>query len=241
MTTQQHPPPTAIHTKNHHQPIKTNPIPCYCVHCSTLNPFGAIIRFSDASVALTRCSICNQYVDPYVELETVLICLDLCLHRMPAYRHVILNRSLDTSYLVRFSLLTLVVDSNATAWVLNSWSPQIYFGTACIGFISSTWIGWLLLKNNQSIPLITITTTTSNTNLIICRALLLSRFPSVILFTIASAWEYSSMFQNLIGLLSFTVLIASLHTFQSLQKSILVASIVSIIRILPFMYIFLFS
>jgi hypothetical protein len=35
---------------------------------------------------------CNQRVDKYVEFDTVLVFLDIILHKVQAYRHLVFNK-----------------------------------------------------------------------------------------------------------------------------------------------------
>lgn len=49
-------------------------------------------EFSKGSVRLTRCDHCHKHADKYIEMEFVLICLDLILHKPQVYRHILYNR-----------------------------------------------------------------------------------------------------------------------------------------------------
>eukprot|EP00919_Chromeraceae_sp_WS-2016_P014384 GHVR01033792.1.p1 GENE.GHVR01033792.1~~GHVR01033792.1.p1 ORF type:complete len:335 (-),score=-8.05 GHVR01033792.1:102-1106(-) len=62
-----------------------------CVEC------GYSVRylykeFSKGSIRLARCEHCGGFADNYVETEYFVIFLDIILHRLQAYRHMIFNR-----------------------------------------------------------------------------------------------------------------------------------------------------
>ena len=44
-----------------------------------------------ANIRLTRCKNCGQLVDKYVEYDAVLIAIDLVLHKVEVYRHLLFN------------------------------------------------------------------------------------------------------------------------------------------------------
>lgn len=65
-----------------------------CVRCGAEAPhlyrqFGG----GDSNIRLSMCGGCGGVVDRYVEFETLLVVLDLALHRPDAYRHVLINRA----------------------------------------------------------------------------------------------------------------------------------------------------
>mmetsp|Transcript_5191 Transcript_5191/g.14983 ORF Transcript_5191/g.14983 Transcript_5191/m.14983 type:complete len:323 (-) Transcript_5191:30-998(-) len=63
-----------------------------CVECLTPSPSLFKQYSTPAAVKLTRCRNCGNDVDPYVERETLLVSIDLVLHRTEAYRHALFNR-----------------------------------------------------------------------------------------------------------------------------------------------------
>ena len=48
--------------------------------------------FGQKSFSLVKCSSCGGTCDKYVEFELALVVIDLILHQVSAYRHVIFNR-----------------------------------------------------------------------------------------------------------------------------------------------------
>ena len=44
-----------------------------------------------SSIKLTLCSICGRTVDPYIERELLLVCIDCSLGRVEVFRHVLYN------------------------------------------------------------------------------------------------------------------------------------------------------
>jgi len=79
-----------------------------CVSCLTQSPtlYHDISSLSTkstatktaAAVKLTRCQNCQHTVDHYIEHEALLIGIDLVLLRLPAYRHLYLNREPFASF-----------------------------------------------------------------------------------------------------------------------------------------------
>lgn len=89
-----------------------------CVQCG--KPAESIYKeYSAGNIRLSRCvsailflssphrvsgqQYCGNIVDKYIEYETLLIFIDMVLHRLEVYRHVLFNRSWshDRSYYVR--------------------------------------------------------------------------------------------------------------------------------------------
>jgi hypothetical protein len=69
-----------------------------CVECGhetkhLLRRYGASIE--SGHVRLVACKSCKKDVDKYLEYESVLLAVDLVLHRTGAYRHLLLNRISD--------------------------------------------------------------------------------------------------------------------------------------------------
>jgi len=62
-----------------------------CVECRS--SVASVYReFSAGCIRLTKCESCSQFADPYVEYDTMLIVLDLILHKSQVYRHLLFNR-----------------------------------------------------------------------------------------------------------------------------------------------------
>lgn len=61
-----------------------------CVECgarvdSVYRSFGA------GNIRMTTCESCGRFADKYVEYELLLVCMDLLLMRVEAFRHCIFN------------------------------------------------------------------------------------------------------------------------------------------------------
>ncbi|CAN0092510.1 unnamed protein product [Laminaria digitata] len=68
-----------------------------CVECG--RPVARLFReYNKGSIRLGRCSYCCSVADKYVECEFVLIAIDLALHRIQAYRHLLFNRKPFSSH-----------------------------------------------------------------------------------------------------------------------------------------------
>uniref|UniRef100_A0A6A7G8X0 Protein ARV n=1 Tax=Hirondellea gigas TaxID=1518452 RepID=A0A6A7G8X0_9CRUS len=62
-----------------------------CVECGSA--VNHVYRdYGKGNVRLTRCQICHEYADKYIEYEFMLVLLDLILHRHQVYRHLLFNR-----------------------------------------------------------------------------------------------------------------------------------------------------
>ena len=103
MKNEQHPP-----QQNQNQnPTKPQPPQQYrytCIHC--LQPTPILYRqystkyniklqqCTSTSTTKTSISSCSKDVDPYIEYELLLVCMDMILFRKNAFRHFLFNRSL---------------------------------------------------------------------------------------------------------------------------------------------------
>jgi len=64
-----------------------------CVECGTpVHQVFKIFGKGGGTIRLTRCKSCHDIADKYVEFEFVLIFIDLILHKIQVYRHLIFNR-----------------------------------------------------------------------------------------------------------------------------------------------------
>ena len=63
-----------------------------CVECGEIVKTAVHkVRGSSDSIRLSRCGECGQIADKYVEYDTLLILLDMLLHRASVYRHLLCN------------------------------------------------------------------------------------------------------------------------------------------------------
>ncbi|CAN0217395.1 unnamed protein product [Pylaiella littoralis] len=66
------------------------PLSLVCVECG--RPVALLFReYNKGNIRLGRCSYCRSVADKYIECEFVLIAIDLALHRVQAYRHLLFN------------------------------------------------------------------------------------------------------------------------------------------------------
>uniref|UniRef100_A0A1I7XBJ1 Protein ARV n=1 Tax=Heterorhabditis bacteriophora TaxID=37862 RepID=A0A1I7XBJ1_HETBA len=79
-----------------------------CISC--LQPTSSLFqKYSEGVIRLTECKKCGGVVDKYVEYDTVLVVIDLIIHYLGAYRHVIYNMK-SINYL-RLSVIFLFCDA----------------------------------------------------------------------------------------------------------------------------------
>ena len=62
-----------------------------CVECGEPATVLREVRASSTSIRLSRCGSCGQIADKYVEFDTLLVLLDMLLHRTSVYRHLLCN------------------------------------------------------------------------------------------------------------------------------------------------------
>ncbi|XP_046861342.1 protein ARV1-like isoform X2 [Xenia sp. Carnegie-2017] len=98
-----------------------------CVECGKES--GEIFKeFKGRSFKLCICKYCNSRVDKYVEFDTVLVFLDIILHKVAAYRHVVFNIT-----------------------------PKIHWQLGIIYLLCDTYIKWYNIKHKKSRDFGTIT------------------------------------------------------------------------------------
>ena len=206
--------------------------PCSCcVNCGAEQEpnTSSVVWFSDSSVTLAKCKVCSERLDPFVELEFPLIALELMLHRVPAFRHVICNRQLGMSIWIRFTLVINFIEVLAHFWITRrDPTPQevvqhlieslLIFLASCVCFSAA---GSLFLQKPVS------------KDVVLCelRALILSRFPSVLL-VIAMAWWFPSDFYPVIALYTFSTSLAAARALPDVD-SIVKATIIAFFGVAP--------
>ncbi|VDO28742.1 unnamed protein product [Heligmosomoides polygyrus] len=61
-----------------------------CVNC--MEPAVSLYqRYSEGVIRLSDCKGCGEVVDKYVEYDTMLVVIDLIIHNISAYRHLLYN------------------------------------------------------------------------------------------------------------------------------------------------------
>ncbi|KNE58118.1 hypothetical protein AMAG_04936 [Allomyces macrogynus ATCC 38327] len=67
------------------------PLMFRCIQCGT--PAQRLyITYSKGNLQLEQCVSCGAFVDSYVECDSVLVAIDMLLHKPQVYRHVLFNR-----------------------------------------------------------------------------------------------------------------------------------------------------
>ncbi|KAF8159233.1 Arv1-like family-domain-containing protein [Crassisporium funariophilum] len=69
--------------------VRTMPI---CTSCTQSIPYLYTVYESEYNLRLEQCPKCHQFVDPYVEHDSLTILLDLILLKRGVYRHLLYNR-----------------------------------------------------------------------------------------------------------------------------------------------------
>ena len=87
-----------------------------CVECG-LDVKTVVRELGPKNIRLVRCGACGRIADKYVEYDTLLILLDMLLHRTSVYRHLLCNRAQSreatraTSHLLASGVALLLCDA----------------------------------------------------------------------------------------------------------------------------------
>ena len=87
-----------------------------CVECGA-HVKAVVHELGSKIVQLSRCDVCGQTADKYVEYDSRLILLDMLLHRTSVYRHLLCNRAHNRAHgvartsLLAFGLAVLLCDA----------------------------------------------------------------------------------------------------------------------------------
>jgi len=105
-----------------------------CTECGASAP-DLYKVYSAEVIKMSRCAQCGEIVDKYVECDNVLLGLDLLLHKLAAYRHLIYNTCTDLQHIARLSVLLILCESYIL-WIQNkdfikdSQDGRLYFTAA---------------------------------------------------------------------------------------------------------------
>ncbi|XP_078176198.1 protein ARV 2-like [Carex rostrata] len=61
-----------------------------CIGCGSLVRM-LYVQYSPGNIRLMKCEKCKAVADPYIECEFMIILIDLILHKVEAYRHLLFN------------------------------------------------------------------------------------------------------------------------------------------------------
>ncbi|XP_010241061.1 PREDICTED: protein arv1 homolog isoform X2 [Nelumbo nucifera] len=61
-----------------------------CVHCGVAVR-TLFVQYSPGNIRLMKCENCKEVADEYIECETMILLIDLILHKQKAYRHLLYN------------------------------------------------------------------------------------------------------------------------------------------------------
>lgn len=102
---------------------------CICVECgSAVN--GLCREFSKGNIRLTRCDICGNMADQYIEYDALNIFLDLILHKEQSYRHILFNRMAYVERginrnLLKFACAVIFLDAYAQYFLIMKSSAKL--------------------------------------------------------------------------------------------------------------------
>ncbi|XGW09889.1 hypothetical protein V3C99_011839 [Haemonchus contortus] len=79
-----------------------------CVNC--MEPSTSLYqRYSEGVIRLSNCKKCGEVVDKYVEYDTMLVVIDLIIHNISAYRHLLYNMKIQSHF--RLAVIFLFCDA----------------------------------------------------------------------------------------------------------------------------------
>lgn len=188
-----------------------------CVECGS--PVETLYHeFSLGNIKLTRCTVCQSVADKYIEYELILVSIDIALHRIQAYRHVLFNRKLiDSNDLVDIRLIFLanIVINYLFKFVVlhNSYSDEysnLYI--SCI-FLCSTLIEHLAFLTCIFMSVLALRRTLSTDEPILRQLYISISFPEVgkVPILLLLTWDNGEDLLFLVGLLTASIQLLSLQ------------------------------
>jgi hypothetical protein len=158
-----------------------------CVHCGTFQHPGTspLTFYSATTFNLSKCKTCSHTLDPFVEFQFSLIALELMLHRVPAFRHLISNKTVSFDQWMRFTLVCTNIETLSQIWrnqreltsseFIFTFSQTSFINALC--FLSFSTCASVLLPKPIDQGMI-------------FRSWTVGRFP-VLILVIALAWGYN--------------------------------------------------
>uniref|UniRef100_A0A0K0DW43 Protein ARV n=1 Tax=Strongyloides stercoralis TaxID=6248 RepID=A0A0K0DW43_STRER len=83
-----------------------------CINCGK-NADNLYHQYDENIIRLSICKYCNMYVDKYVEDDYPLICIDIFLQNIKAYRHVLINEDVTNKLTV---VMVLLMNETFVKW-----------------------------------------------------------------------------------------------------------------------------
>uniref|UniRef100_A0A0K0FZV9 Protein ARV n=1 Tax=Strongyloides venezuelensis TaxID=75913 RepID=A0A0K0FZV9_STRVS len=83
-----------------------------CINCGR-NADNLYHQYNKNTIRLSICKYCKGYVDKYIEDDYPLICIDIFLQNIRAYRHVLINEDVTNKFTV---VLVLLINETFVKW-----------------------------------------------------------------------------------------------------------------------------
>ncbi|CEF66955.1 Protein ARV1 [Strongyloides ratti] len=83
-----------------------------CINCGR-NADNLYHQYEKNIIRLSICKYCNRYVDKYIEDDYPLICIDIFLQNIKAYRHVLINEDVTSKLTV---VMVLLMNETFVKW-----------------------------------------------------------------------------------------------------------------------------
>ena len=188
-----------------------------CVECGS-NVETLYHEFSLGNIKLTRCTVCKSVADKYIEHELILVAIDIALHRIQAYRHVLFNRKLlDSNDLIDIRLIFLaniVINCFFKLIVLHNSYPDEYSNMyiSCI-FFSSTILEHLIFITCIFMSVLALRRTLSMDEIFLRHLYISISFPEVgkVPILLLLTWDNGDDLLFLVGLLTASIQLLSLQ------------------------------
>jgi hypothetical protein len=188
------------------------------------------VEYSAQNVKLSRCRVCNEVADKYIEYDAVLVLIDVVLHRKEAYRHYLWNLK---KHWVQQSLGALFLAVVASGGIVKA---------ACLGLlsvdadaaqhgwdVSSALLGWLHLAVLTAIEHAVFVSTLflynyQSTSLAMTRTLWVQIYSVVaapellkLVAVVLQTWDQEPTVLIIIGLVLLSIQHESYKTFMELK------------------------
>lgn len=214
-----------------------------CIECAAPSP-TLFVEYASKAIRLTQCTQCRMFADPHVEHDFVMITIDLLLHKLQVYRHLLLNRLPNKSNGFELNIMKLGALLTLFDVYVKWFRLERLHGKADFPYRDMpTHIQYLYLLSQciievAAVHLGVIATTrlfvSNSNNFLISLALMLSSFGKL-LFILMVIWDYQDLeynwLVNIIVITSNAQAMSALHNIN-MFRALLLAIMGSICRLL---------
>ncbi|CAJ0606980.1 unnamed protein product [Cylicocyclus nassatus] len=166
-----------------------------CVAC--MEPSSSLYqRYSEGVIRLSDCKKCGEVVDKYVEYDIMLVVIDLIIHNISAYRHLIYNMHIQHQF--RLAVIFLFCDAydkwiSGRVGIYNIYDLEWIFYKSLLqsAIEMSTYVAFIMLFELMK-------TFSLSRMLLVCRGTIIGYYGNVavvfsIIFRLSSEFSYRSV------------------------------------------------